>query len=78
MFCLGCSMGWSSPVVNQLEKTHWFSESDATWSGTLIPLGCLVSLPLFGFISANFGRKPGGYFCGLMFLVRIVFFFYLI
>lgn len=72
MLCMGCVMGWSSPVTVELEEMGWFSSMDSMWSGTLIPLGALVSLPIFGLIAVKFGRKAGGYFCGFMFVVCII------
>lgn len=69
MFCFGCAIGWTSPTVEKLESSGFFTPQQANLSGSLVSIGALLALPIFGFISTKFGRKAGGYFTGIVFVV---------
>lgn len=66
--CVGCAMGWTAPVLPELERQlsqpgagplsgAALSAAQGAWVGALLPLGALVgSLPA-GFLTHRYGRK---------------------
>lgn len=65
----GTCMGWSSPAFVDLKKSHDLSDDELAWAGGLLPLGCLVSLPIFGYLVRTKGRKPAAHIIGIPLIV---------
>ncbi|EDW02119.1 GH20073 [Drosophila grimshawi] len=61
-FCMGASMGWSSPVQDMLtvDEAYGFpvSEDQFGWISSLLTLGATVVCIPIGFIIDIFGRRP--------------------
>jgi predicted MFS family arabinose efflux permease len=64
-FSFGTAMGWSSPALPELTNSHELTEGQAAWAGGMLPLGAMVSLPIFGYMARTKGRKPAAYFVGV-------------
>ncbi|XP_067004852.2 facilitated trehalose transporter Tret1-2 homolog isoform X2 [Anabrus simplex] len=83
--CSGTVLGWTSPTLPVMEEPHlvvthnynstnvtrtsMVSEAQASWIGSLVPLGALVGALPAGFIADGLGRKPLILFLGILFLL---------
>ena len=69
---MGMTIGWSGPAIPYLQKSpnedgFNITDSEASWIGSLLPLGALFGGPLVGFLMSKFGKK------GAMFMIAAVY-----
>ncbi|XP_018329736.1 facilitated trehalose transporter Tret1-like isoform X1 [Agrilus planipennis] len=84
---LGASISWTSPVLPQLESvnsTVRVTTEEASWVGSTLALGALISAIPAGYVADRFGRKtctlafvvPVLLFCGLILTATNVYYLY--
>ncbi|XP_069693193.1 facilitated trehalose transporter Tret1-like isoform X2 [Periplaneta americana] len=60
-FAAGTMLTWSSPAIPLLQRDDSpfrITDDEASWVGSLLPLGAVFGGPPFGMLVNRFGRKP--------------------
>nr|CAD7197745.1 unnamed protein product [Timema douglasi] len=77
-FCYGSIMAWPSPTLPLLKTDATplgsgpMSEEEASWVGSLICLGALITTPLYGILQDRWGRKVAGYLVATLYVISWV------
>ena len=56
-FCLGCCLGWNSPIAELLRLKYGFPTLQRNLIGAALPLGCLLGVIVVPFFVDRIGRK---------------------
>nr|CAD7452340.1 unnamed protein product [Timema tahoe] len=76
--CYGSIMAWPSPTLPLLMTDATplgsgpMSEEEASWVGSLICLGALITTPLYGILQDRWGRKMAGYLVATLYVISWV------